>query len=353
MSDQMPTVIVTGSAGLLGKRVCEELAARNYQVFAFDRVGMPEPPKALPNVYDVEFEATDYGVVRGACEEVLRQAGDHLASVVHLAAYYDFSGAESPLYRKVTIEGTDRLLNALDRFTVDQFLFSSTMLVHAPCNVGEHIQEDDPLRAKWAYPDSKIKTEQLIRDGHPNVRSVLLRIAGVYTEFGQQPTLVQQIKRIYEGDFKSHLFPGDTSTGQSSLHLDDAVDAIVRTVERRTSIPSGTPILIGEPEPPSYDELQDRIGELIHGEQWSTFFVPKALAKIGAKVTDVFSGGESFIKPFMINMADDHYALDVSRAKKLLDWEPTHRLIDYLPVIIDNLKQSPERWYRENNLAPE
>ncbi|WP_164103933.1 NAD-dependent epimerase/dehydratase family protein [Candidatus Laterigemmans baculatus] len=350
MADARPSVIVTGSAGLLGFPVCRELAARGYEVFAFDRVGMPEPPKHLPHVHDVEFEVTDYGTVRGAIDEVRRRNGDHVASVVHLAAFYDFSGEDSPMYEKVTIEGTDRLLNALQAVELEQFLFSSTMLVHAPCEVGEHIREDDPLVAKWPYPASKIKTEQLIRDGHPDVRSVLLRIAGVYNEMGQQPTLVQQIKRIYDRDFQSHFFPGDTSTGQSAVHLDDAVDAIVRTVERRDSIPAGTPILIGEPDPPSYAELQDLIGELIHGREWSTVVVPKALAKVGAAVSDVAAGGDSFIKPFMISMADDHYALDVSRAKEMLGWQPRHRLIDVVPAIVENLKQDPQKWIQENGL---
>lgn len=351
MSAQRPPVIVTGSAGLLGSQVCRRLAEQGYEVFAFDRVGLPEPPKALPHVHDVEFEATDYAIVRGACEEVRQQAGNHLASVVHLAAYYDFSGKDSPLYEKVTVEGTDRLLNALQSFEVEQFLFSSTMLVHAPCAVGEHIHEDHPLEAKWAYPKSKIKTESLIRDGHPQVRSVLLRIAGVYNDWGQQPTLVQQIKRIYERDFQGHFFPGDTSAGQAAVHVDDAVDAIVRTVERRDTIPPGTPILIGEPDPPSYEQLQHRIGELIHGKQWSTIYVPETLAKIGAAVADAASGGDAFIKPFMIAMADDHYALDISRAQEMLQWQPQHRLIDWLPKIVEHLQQDPQRWYRENQLS--
>lgn len=350
MPDRRPSVIVTGSAGFLGSPVCRRLAERGYEVFAFDRVGLPEPPKRLPNVHDIEFEATDYNIVRGAIEEVRRRGGDRVASVVHMAAYYDFSGEDSPLYKKVTIEGTDRLLNALQSVELEQFLFTSTMLVHAPCNVGEHIREEDPLQAKWPYPDSKIKTEQLIRDGHPDVRSVLLRIAGVYDEIGRQPTLVQQIKRIHERDFQGHFFPGDTATGQSSVHVDDVVDAIVRTVDRRDSIPAGTPILIGEPDPPSYAELQSRIGELIHGKEWSTMVVPKALAKVGAAVSDAASGGNAFIKPFMINMADDHYAMDVTRAEELLGWKPRHRLIDVLPTIVENLKRDPEKWMRENGL---
>jgi UDP-glucose 4-epimerase len=74
------------------------------------------------------------------------------------------------------------------------------------------------------------------------------------------------------------------------------------------------------------------------------------LAKVGATVTDKVSGGEAFITPFMISMADDHYALDISRARKLLGWQPKHRLLERLSEIIDNLKRDPDHWYANNGI---
>ncbi|MCO8122654.1 NAD(P)-dependent oxidoreductase [Stieleria sp. TO1_6] len=350
MSSQRPAVIVTGSSGLLGRSVCVRLAQSGYQVYGFDRVGLPEPPKDQLHVRDIECDVTDSNSVQRAVQKVRQLSGDKLASVVHLAAYYDFSGADSDLYRQVTINGTDRLLNALEDFHLDQFVFSSTMLVHAPCEIGQSISEADPLQAKWPYPQSKIETERLISEGHPGVHSVFLRIAGVYTDFGRQPTIVQQIKRIYEKDFQSHFFPGDTDAGQSAVHLDDAVEAIIRTVDRRDSIEPKTAILIGEANPLSYQTLQNMIGQRLYDQQWSTMYVPKPLAKVGAAVTDVVEGGDAFIKPFMVEMADDHYALDLSRAKQLLGWEPKHQLSTTLPKIIDALKHDPKAWYRKNGL---
>ena len=342
-----PTVIVTGSAGLIGQRVCSRLAERGYFVFGFDRAGLGEPPKG-PYVRDVEFDVTDYSNVRWAMEDVRRARGDKLASVVHLAAYYDFSGEESDLYEKVTVEGTDRLLNHLQSFALEQFVFSSTMLVHAPCKPGERITEDSPIEAKWPYPKSKVETEKLIVEGHPQINSVLLRIAGVYDEKGQQPTLVQQIKRIWEKDMESHLFPGDLDAGQSSVHIEDTVDAIVKTVERRGDVPAKTPILVGEADPPSYGELQNRIGELLHGREWATTNIPAWFAKAGAWAKEKTVG--SFIKPFMVDMASDHYALDISRARQMIGWEPKHKLLDVLPTICQNLKDDPAGWYKANDL---
>ena len=291
---------------------------------------------------------TNYANVRWATEDIRRARGDHIASVVHLAAYYDFSGGESPLYEKVTVEGTDRLLNHLQSFELEQFVFSSTMLVHRPTKPGETITEDSPLEGKWAYPMSKIRTEKLITTGHPQVNGVLLRIAGVYDELGRQPTLAQQIKRIRDKDLQGHLFPADTAAGQSAVHLDDAVDAIVRTVERRNQIPAKTPILIGEPDPPSYADLQAQLGELLHGKEWATYHIPAWFAKAGAAVQEKTIG--SFIKPFMVDMAGDHYDLDVSRARDLLDWQPKHRLRDFPPHMIKIMLRDPDLWDRENEL---
>ena len=65
-----------------------------------------------------------------------------------MAAYYDFSGQDSDAYDEITVKGTDRLLNALSNFELEQFIFTSTMLVHEPCEPGQRIAEDDPLLAK-------------------------------------------------------------------------------------------------------------------------------------------------------------------------------------------------------------
>jgi len=343
-SSDRPTVLVTGSAGLLGRRVCERLRDDGYYVVGFDRVGAPEPPKG-PHLRDIELDITDYDNVRWAIEDVRKSRGTEIASVVHLAAFYDFSGEDSPLYREVTVHGTDRLLNHLTEFDLGQFVFSSTMLVHAPCEVGSRISEDSPLEAKWPYPESKIATEKLIVEGHPAVRSVLLRIAGVYTETGRQPTLVQQMKRIHDESFEGRVFPGNPEAGQACVHVDDAVDAIARTVAAREGIPGGTPILIGEPDPPSYQQLQVTLSELIHGTEWTTVRIPKWFAKAGAHLKQVVPGADDFVRPFMIELADDHYALDIGRAKRLLGWSPTHDLLEELPGIVARMQEDPERFF--------
>ena len=48
--------------------------------------------------------------------------------------------------------------------SVISFAFSSTMLIHRPAEPGEFITEDWPIEPTWAYPESKVRTEQMIHD---------------------------------------------------------------------------------------------------------------------------------------------------------------------------------------------
>lgn len=346
---QQEVVLVTGSSGLIGSALVRRLAD-NHRVIGFDREGAPHPP---PQAECVCVDLTSDESVRAGLDRVRHGYGERIASVIHLAAYYDFSGEPSPKYDEITVRGTDRLLGGLRGFDVGQFVFSSTMLVHAPTEPGRPIDEDWPLEPKWDYPQSKVKTEALIRAQRGDVPAMLLRIAGVYDGHCRSIPLAHQIRRIYERWLTSRVFPGDITHGQAFLHLDDLVDAIERVVDRRAELPPELVLLLGEPDTLSYDELQRAFGRLIHDEPWETREIPKALAKAGAWVQDQIPlGEEPFIKPWMIDLADDHYELDISRARDLLGWEPTHSLRATLPAMVAALKADPVRWYRENKLEP-
>jgi len=275
-------IIVTGSSGLLGHGVIRALAP-HYAMIGFDRDGEPYPP---PEAECISCDISDCASIERALRRVDYAYGRRIASVIHLAAYYTFSEPSSPLYEKVTVNGTRDLLDALRPFEVEQFVFSSTMLVHAPTQPGHPITEDSPLEGKWDYPKSKIITEQIIRENRRNMKVVNLRIAGVYSDKGDSIPITNQIQRIYEKQFTSHFFSGDTTHGASFVHIEDVVDAIARCVDRRAELAEVLDLLIGEPETVSYGQLQEALGTLIHGVEWNTLRVPKPLAKVGAWVQD-------------------------------------------------------------------
>ncbi|MHB1233999.1 MAG: SPW repeat domain-containing protein [Burkholderiales bacterium] len=354
-------VLITGCNGRIGSAVMERLTGRFSDVVGLDRnAHTPAPPGCVRIAVDI---ASDDSVREGL--RILREHhGTHIAAVVHLAAYYDFLGKPSPKYDAITVEGTRRLLRGLregtgrmlrgvrEGFDVEQFIFASTMLVHRPGEPGQLITEDWPIGPTWAYPESKVRTEALIRAERGAIPAVILRLAGVYDDVCHSPPLAHQMQRIYERQLAGHLYSGETSHGQAFVHLDDVVDAIERAIERRAQLPPETAILIGEPETLSYDELQHTFSRLIRAESWETHNVPGPIAKAGAWVQDHMPGQDQFIKPWMIDRANDHYALDITRARTLLDWTPQRSLRQTLPKMVAAMQADPFGWYREHGLEP-
>ncbi len=349
MSQDERIIIVTGSNGRIGDAVMRRLVGRFGAVIGTERAA----PEAAPGCVYVPIEITSEDSVRAGLTVIGEHHGKRVASVIHLAAYYDFLGGASPKYDQITVQGTKRLLTGLQDldFEVEQFIFSSTMLVHRPAEPGQFIDEDWPLEPTWAYPKSKVLTEQVIETNRGPIPAVLLRIAGVYDDGCHSIPLAQQIQRTYERQLTSRLYSASTAHGQSFLHMDDLVEAIVLTVERRADLPPMLPMLLGEPGAVSYDELQHTLARLINGKDHETYVVPAPLAKIGAMILD-WMPGPTFIKPWMIDRAGDHYALDITRAEKMLGWRPARSLSHTLPVMVAGLKADPVGWYRDNELTP-
>jgi nucleoside-diphosphate-sugar epimerase len=221
MANSKDLIIVTGSSGFIGRAVCDAFVRDGFQVVGLDRSEAGSPPIGIEHIAS---DVTSDESMTAAVSRIRDTFGDRVASVIHLAAYYDFSGEPSSLYDEVTVRGTERLLRAIRPLEVGQFVFSSTMLVHAPCSPGEYIDESSPLEPKWDYPDSKLQAERIISAERGKVPAVMLRIAGVYTDRCESIPLAHQIQRIYERRLTSNVFPGDTSTGQSYVHLEDLVE---------------------------------------------------------------------------------------------------------------------------------
>ncbi|MBI2268964.1 MAG: NAD(P)-dependent oxidoreductase [Bacteroidetes bacterium] len=334
-------IIITGGSGFIGGAVMSRLS-KQYRVVGTDRGEYQNTSEFIH--MDIASEES----IKTAMAQIRSGYGNKIASVIHFAAYYDFSGKPSPLYDKITVQGTQKLLKALQNFDVKQFIFSSSLLVYAPSRPGQKINEDWPLAPGWDYPESKIKSEAILHSERANIPVVILRIAGVYNDTGNSIPLANHIQRIYENQITAHFFPGEITHGNPFVHINDLVEAIVKVVEKRAELPADITINIGEPETLSYEYLQKEIGRLIHGEAFKTYRIPKLIAKTGAWVQGIF--GDSFIKPWMIDMADNHMELDISKAKKILDWEPQYSLRKTLPKMIAALKSDPKKWYLRNKL---
>ncbi len=337
-------IIVSGSSGLIGSALIHKIASQ-YWLAGLDNAGYPYPPAEAECVcLDITSDAS----VKFAFERIRYEYGGKISAVVHLAAYYDFLGKPSPLYDEVTVKGTERLIKKLQEFEVEQFIFSSSMLVYKPGLPGQKMNEEWPLEPKWDYPKSKVTTEKVLHEQRGKIPVVIMRMAGVYSQDGNSIPITNQIQRIYEKQMTARLYPANTSHGSTYVHLDDLVEAIAKTIEKRKELPPEVVLNIGDDETLSYKQLQDIISKEVNGTQKEIIKIPKWFAKAGAFMQNLF--GKAFIKPWMIDLADDHFEMDSSKAKKLLGWQPKHSLRETLPKMIKKLKDDPQAFYKVNKL---
>ncbi len=347
MAGKNGLIVITGCSGRIGLRLIEQLK-ENYQIVGFDVV----PPKKFSESVDFQrIDLSSDASVKEGFTYIAGKYGKHIDAFIHLAAYYSFSKGEPEKYDNITVRGTGRLIENLQSFICEQFIFSSTQLVQKTCEPGEKVNENSPLDAKWDYPRSKIETEKLLHEKRGNIPVVILRIAGCYDDQCSSIPISNQIQRIYEKQLIAHLFPGDTSHGQPFLHFDDLIDAFLLCVNKRKELPPEVTLLIGEGKTYGYGEIDNAISVELFGKEISHIRIPKWFAKIGAWTQNHAPFMEkSFVQPWMVDLADDNCAIDITKAKTVLGWVPKHDVLATIPKMIAFLKKDPEGFYALNGL---
>jgi hypothetical protein len=110
-------------------------------------------------------EAIDAGLRR-----VQTAYGARIASVIHLAAYFDLTGEPNPLYEEITVRGTGKLRRGLQAFEVEQFVLASSMLAHKAGRPGDVIDEGSATVVEPAVPNFQGRSRKLLEARSIEVR---------------------------------------------------------------------------------------------------------------------------------------------------------------------------------------
>jgi nucleoside-diphosphate-sugar epimerase len=103
-------IAVTGASGFLG-RLLVQLLRRRHTVVALDRRPLIEAEMAgHPNVEWYQVDLADREGLEGTIACI--RAGGGADVMIHLAAYYDFTGDEHPEYQRTNVDAMRFLLEA-------------------------------------------------------------------------------------------------------------------------------------------------------------------------------------------------------------------------------------------------
>ena len=250
-------VLITGASGFIGSRLVQALRQDDVVVGGLAR---SDSSATL-------IEGLDAIAVRGdlAAPDALGRAVREFepTHVCHLAAEIATQKSAERI-RRVNIDGTRALLDAVRELELEWFLFLSTV-VRGEAH-GALLTEDGPIEATTVYGKSKEAGDEMMfdaaRDGLP---AVVLRPSHVYGPGGWFAGLLAD--RFFR-------LPGDGQNLWDVVHVDDVVAACRTLLEHGEA---GAAYHVVDDEPVTMRVFFDRAAEALGRRPWG--HVPVWLAK--------------------------------------------------------------------------
>src|SRR5438876_8343597 len=318
---QPKRVLITGAAGFLGSHLCDRFISEGYQVIAMDNLitGDLRNIEHLVKLKQFEFYHHD------------------VSKFIHIPGELDFilhfASPASPIdYAKIPIQtlkvgalGTHNCLG-LALAKKAKILVASSSEVYGDPQVHPQAEEYwgnvNPVGPRGVYDEAKRFMESITMAYH-NVHGVDTRIARLFNAYGPRmrlndgralPAFIGQILR---GEDLTVF--GDGSQTRSFCFVDDSIEGIFRLLMSDYPLP----VNIGNPEEITLIDFANEVLELTGHKGKITF---KALPVDDPKQRQP----------------------DITKAKKLLGWEPVVDRKQGLKMTYEYFKAlSPEEWKKQ------
>ncbi|KAF3456239.1 hypothetical protein FNV43_RR00889 [Rhamnella rubrinervis] len=298
-------IVVTGGAGFVGSHLVDRLIARGDSVIVVDNFFTGRKDNLVHHFGNPRFELIRHDVVEPILLEV--------DQIYHLAC------PASPVHYKfnpTNVVGTLNMLGLAKRVGA-RFLLTSTSEVYG--DPLEHPQAEtywgnvNPIGVRSCYDEGKRTAETLSMDYHRGL-GIEVRIARIFNTYG--PRMCIDDGRVVSNFVAQALRKepmtvyGDGKQTRSFQYVSDLVEGLMRLMEG------------------------DHVGPFNLGNPGE--FTMLELAQVVQETIDPNAKIE-----FRPNTEDDPHKRrpDISKAKKLLGWEPTVSLRKGLPLMVNDFRQ--------------
>lgn len=312
-------ILITGAAGFLGSHLCEMLMNKGHKVVGMDNfiTGDPQNLAHLAGSEHFSFiqhDVSNFIFVPGKLDAVM-----HFASPASPNINSPYGYPNLPIQTmKAGALGTHNALGVAKANNA-RFLLASTSEIYG--DPLEHPQKEtywghvDPTGPRSMYDEAKRFAEALTMS-YNQYHGVDTRIVRIFNTFGPRmrlddgrviPNFIQQALRgepltIY----------GEGTQTRSFCYVSDLIEGIYRLLMSDEH----TPVNIGNPVEMSMLDLAKSINETTHN-----------------------AAGIIFKENMRLGNDPERRRPDISKAKKILDWEPTIDLKQALQLTIPYFKE--------------
>lgn len=319
--------LVTGGAGFIGSHLCEQLLASGQKVLAVDNLSTG----AYRNIAHLKGNANFSLFVgdirdRDLMEPLIQQS----EIIFHLAAAV---GVRLIIEKPVeTIEsnilGSHMVLSLAAKYN-RKILLTSTSEVYGKSNESSFAEDHDSVlgpssRKRWSYACSKLADEFLALAFHEE-KGLPVIIVRLFNTVGPRqtgrygmvvPTFVRQ---ALLGEPLTIFGTGNQT--RCFVHVQDVVEALIKLVQEEKAV--GQVINLGSGQEISIRELASLVKEMT-GSKSQLIFVPYDRA----------------YQPGFEDM--ERRRPDITKAKKIIGFEPRHDIRAIIQDIIDDMKNRVE-----------
>ena len=292
----MKSVLVTGSSGTIGTRLCERLLRDGYEVVGVDRT---------PNRWNQTLNALT--VVGDVCEqETLNRLPSSFDYVIHLAAnarVHDLVIDPSRAFEN--IHSTFRVLEFCRENAIPRLIFASSREVYGNSDGVARSEEQTHVDCcESAYTASKISGEAMIKAYARcyGISCVTMRFSNVYGMYDVSDRLVPLfIKRARQG---KDLIVFGKSKLLDFTYVDDTVAGILACVQR-------------------HDQVADMTFNVASGQGTQ-------IVDVAEMVRDALGSTSRVVLRENRTGEISQFVANISAAQKYLDYEPRYSMSEGL-----------------------
>lgn len=253
MQGKKNTIFLTGATGYIGSHTWCELLEKGYEVIGFDNLSnsFEEVIESVGKIskkkpYFIHGDVRDTKLLSKIFSE------NDIDAVIHFAALKSVSESnENPLmYYDVNLNGLISLIRVMEKHKLKNLVFSSSATVYGnPKKVP--IKENSPLSATNPYAQTKLMSEQILRDlekSSDNWRIAYLRYfnpagahkSGLIGEYpiGEPNNLMPIVSKVAAGKLnKLQIYGGDYPTKDGTgirdyIHVMDLAEGHVSALSK-------------------------------------------------------------------------------------------------------------------------
>ncbi|PJB01963.1 MAG: hypothetical protein CO127_01170 [Ignavibacteria bacterium CG_4_9_14_3_um_filter_36_18] len=347
----LPTLILTGASGLIGKYLLDEFK-NDFRIFAIARRSQQEcnAPKHQ-NIAWIRADIANINSISKAFREITTAGGaDYL---IHLAAYYDFVNEYHPDYELTNINGTRNILELSKNLNLKLFLFASSVAACAFPEKDNYIDETSQADGLHIYAKSKRAGEEMVKEFSKQTPSFIFRLGAVYSDWCEYPPLYTFINTWLGKSWRSRILAGKGNSAIPYIHIRDVVSFFRQLLTKYHMVKSGEVLIASTEGSTSHLDLYKLTTRYYYGDETKPIYMPKIMCALGIYVINFFKRllkQEIFEQPWMIKYVDKRLTVKLSKTPALLNWRPKARLQieKRFPFLIERMKSESLTWQMKN-----